>query len=139
VPDHFILLQEMKICNFSVLQGTNFPLPANFPETKTWFGRFQSFGNSSNITNYDWSQIYADILFWETETETEGSVTAYPGAMVEVYQVVGSCDSAIVRTDQISFVHPIPANLDECIPEDGYQLIFECDALNDEVSRGYNV
>jgi hypothetical protein len=122
-------LQEINTCNFSVLQSTNFPLPLPLPEAKAWFGRFQSFGTT---TNYDWSQIYADILLWETETE--GSVTTYPGTLVEVYQVVGSCDSVLIRTDQISVVHQIPADLDECIPEDGYQLIFMCDAFNDEVS-----
>ncbi len=134
-----IFFQEMKTCNYSILMDTTFPLPARFPETKTWFAKFKELGNSSNTTNYNWTQIYEGIRLWETETETKRSVTTYPGSSLEVYQVVGSCGSTIVRTDRISVIHRVPTDLDKCIPKDGYQLIFVCDAFNDEVSTLFDV
>jgi hypothetical protein len=81
--DFLFCLQEDKVCTINITLGTNFPLPAFLPEAQAWFGKFETLGNSSNVTGYNWDPISEDFLAWETETEvTFEAIAGMPKSVV---------------------------------------------------------
>jgi hypothetical protein len=53
--------------------------------------------------------------------------------MLQVYQVVGMCDSKTIRTEVINTQYKLSTELEECSPWDGWELIGTCVGDTDKV------
>jgi hypothetical protein len=127
----FFFLQEQKLCNYIKSEGTDFPLKSDSKEAKEWFSKFHALGKSKE-SDFNWGKLSQQVR--HEEIEAEESVIAQPGTISEVYQVVGNCGGSCVRTGVFTMVMTVSDDLKNCSPQDGFQLILQCDATENVVS-----